>query len=282
MIVCSLKSSVEKELKASIKSKHVFGLVPTMGFLHNGHISLIEKAVNDCDHVWVSIFINPIQFNNQNDLDNYPKNLKKDLDLIKSISDKINVFSPSIDEMYDDGLHHKYYNFNGIDSELEGRFRSNHFSGVATIVSKLFDLFKPNKAFFGEKDFQQTQIIRKLIEIEKHKTELIICPTVREKNGLAMSSRNSLLSKKNREKAPLIFQNLLFLKKNYKKNDFEELILKCKENIDSNKDFKTEYLEIVDSYDFKILNKFVAKKSLRVFICVKVGDVRLIDNILLN
>jgi pantoate--beta-alanine ligase len=253
-----------------------------MGFLHNGHISLIEKAVKDCDHVWVSIFINPIQFNNQNDLDNYPKNLKKDLNLIKSISEKINVFSPSIDEMYDDGLRHKNYNFDGIGSELEGRFRPKHFSGVATIVSKLFDLFKPNKAFFGEKDFQQTQIIRKLIEIEKHKTELIICPTVREKNGLAMSSRNSLLSKKNREKASLIFQNLLFLKKNYKKNDFEELILKCKENIDSNKDFKTEYLEIVDSYDFKILNKFVAKKSLRVFICVKVGDVRLIDNILLN
>ena len=282
MIVCSLKSSVEKELKASIKSKHVLGLVPTMGFLHNGHISLIEKAVNDCDHVWVSIFINPIQFNNQNDLDNYPKNLKKDLNLIKSISEKINVFSPSIDEMYDDRLRHKNYNFDGIDSELEGRFRPKHFSGVATIVSKLFDLFKPNKAFFGEKDFQQTQIIRKLIEIEKHKTELIICPTVREKNGLAMSSRNSLLSKKNREKASLIFQNLLFLKKNYKKNDFEELILKCKQNIDSNKDFKTEYLEIVDSNDFKILNKFVAKKSLRVFICVKVGDVRLIDNILLN
>lgn len=282
MIVCSLKSSVEKELKASIKPKHVLGLVPTMGFLHNGHISLIEKAVKDCDQVWVSIFINPIQFNNQNDLDNYPKNLKKDLNLIKSISKKINVFSPPIDEMYDDGLHHKYYNFDGIDSELEGRFRSKHFSGVATIVSKLFDLFKPNKAFFGEKDFQQTQIIRKLIEIEKHKTELIICPTVREKNGLAMSSRNSLLSKKNREKASLIFQNLLFLKKNYKKNDFEELILKCKENIDFNKDFKTEYLEIVDSNDFKILNKFVAKKSLRAFICVKVGDVRLIDNILLN
>ena len=184
--------------------------------------------------------------------------------------------------MYDDRLRHKNYNFDGIDSELEGRFRPKHFSGVATIVSKLFDLFKPNKAFFGEKDFQQTQIIRKLIEIEKHKTELIICPTVREKNGLAMSSRNSLLSKKNREKASLIFQNLLFLKKNYKKNDLEELILKCKKNIDSNKDFKTEYLEIVDSYDFKILNKFVAKKSLRVFICVKVGDVRLIDNILLN
>ena len=282
MVVCYLKSEVKNELKASIINKDTIGLVPTMGSLHEGHLSLIKNAVENCDEVWVSIFINPTQFNNESDLKNYPKNIKKDIKLIKSVSKKIKVFCPEINEMYEKGLNYNQYNFNGIDSKLEGKYRKGHFNGVATIVSKLFELFKPNQAFFGEKDFQQTQIVKRLIDLEKHKTKLIICPTVREKNGLAMSSRNNLLSQKNRENSSIIFHNLNYVKKHFKTTDFDQIISKCIKSINSYDGFKTEYFEIVDSFSLSKQKKYCENKSYRVFVSVIVDEVRLIDNILLN
>jgi pantoate--beta-alanine ligase len=282
MIVCYLKSEVKNELKANIANKDIIGLVPTMGSLHKGHLSLIKTAVENCNQVWVSIFINPTQFNNESDLKNYPKNIKKDINLIKSVSKKIKVFCPEINEMYEKGLNYNQYNFNGIDSKLEGKYRKGHFNGVATIVSKLFELFKPNQAFFGEKDFQQTQIVKRLIDLEKHKTKLIICPTVREKNGLAMSSRNNLLSQKNRENSSIIFHNLNYVKTHFKKTDFDQIISKCIKSINSYDGFKTEYFEIVDSFSLSKQKKYCENKSYRVFVSVIVDEVRLIDNILLN
>ena len=282
MIVCYLKSEVKNELKANIANKDIIGLVPTMGSLHMGHLSLIKTAVENCDEVWVSIFINPTQFNNESDLKNYPKNIKKDISLIESVSKKIKVFCPEINEMYEKGLNYNQYNFNGIDSKLEGKYRKGHFNGVATIVSKLFELFKPNQAFFGEKDFQQTQIVKRLIDLEKHKTKLIICPTVREKNGLAMSSRNNLLSQKNRENSSIIFHNLNYVKTHFKTIDFDQIISKCIKSINSYDGFKTEYFEIVDSFSLSKQKKYCENKSYRVFVSVMVDEVRLIDNILLN
>ena len=282
MIVCYLKSEVKNELKANIANKDIIGLVPTMGSLHKGHLSLIKTAVENCNQVWVSIFINPTQFNNESDLKNYPKNIKKDISLIESVSKKIKVFCPEINEMYEKGLNYNQYNFNGIDSKLEGKYRKGHFNGVATIVSKLFELFKPNQAFFGEKDFQQTQIVKRLIDLEKHKTKLIICPTIREKNGLAMSSRNNLLSQKNRENSSIIFHNLNYVKTHFKKTDFDQIISKCIKSINSYDGFKTEYFEIVDSFSLSKQKKYCENKSYRVFVSVMVDEVRLIDNILLN
>ena len=282
MIVCYLKSEVKNELKANIANKDIIGLVPTMGSLHKGHLSLIKTAVENCNQVWVSIFINPTQFNNESDLKNYPKNFKQDISLIESVSKKIKVFCPEINEMYEKGLNYNQYNFNGIDSKLEGKYRKGHFNGVATIVSKLFELFKPNQAFFGEKDFQQTQIVKRLIDLEKHKTKLIICPTVREKNGLAMSSRNNLLSQKNRENSSIIFHNLNYVKTHFKKTDFDQIISKCIKSINSYDGFKTEYFEIVDSFSLSKQKKYCENKSYRVFVSVMVDEVRLIDNILLN
>ena len=282
MIVCYLKSEVKNELKANIANKAIIGLVPTMGSLHKGHLSLIKTAVENCNQVRVSIFINPTQFNNESDLKNYPKNIKKDISLIESVSKKIKVFCPEINEMYEKGLNYNQYNFNGIDSKLEGKYRKDHFNGVATIVSKLFELFKPNQAFFGEKDFQQTQIVKRLIDLEKHKTKLIICPTVREKNGLAMSSRNNLLSQKNRENSSIIFHNLNYVKTHFKTTDFDQIISKCIKSINSYDGFKTEYFEIVDSFSLSKQKKYCENKSYRVFVSVMVDEVRLIDNILLN
>ena len=276
------KEEVTKLIKQTISSENSIGLVPTMGSLHKGHLSLIKQAIDSNDIVWVSIFINPTQFNNQKDFKKYPKNLAKDIDLIESISDKINVFVPNEKEMYNGMPKLQIYDFKNLDVELEGKYRKNHFNGVATIVSKLLTLFKPNDVYFGEKDYQQTQIIRQLVRIEKINVNIIICPTIREKNGLALSSRNNLLSDFEREKSAIIFESLTLLKKNFNSLKLESIKKSIIKSIQKNKKFKVEYLEIADSKTLQIHKKINPKKSYRAFICVNINHVRLIDNLLLN
>ena len=282
MQLYTLKSQVEKSIDKAKDLKKTIGLVPTMGSLHQGHLSLLKKAVQSCEVVWVTIFVNPTQFNNKQDLNNYPKNIKKDLKMIYEISKNIFVFNPEISEMYENKLKIENFDFQDLDKELEGKYRNNHFSGVGTIVSKLFNLFKPTKAFFGEKDFQQTRIIDRLIKIKKFQTELIICPTVREKNGLALSSRNALLSTENKNKAAIIYKTLIYFKENLSKSTFQKIYNDCKKEINSLDDFELEYLEITDNKTLKKTKKNDVKKSFRVFICVLVNGVRLIDNILVK
>ncbi len=282
MLIVYRKEKVTGLINQAILSKKSIGLVPTMGSLHKGHLSLIEKANKNNDTVWVSIFINPTQFNSPKDFKKYPKNLEKDIDLIESISDKINVFIPNEKEMYDGMPKLKIYDFKSLDIELEGKYRKNHFNGVATIVSKLLNLFKPNNIYFGEKDYQQTLIIRELVRIEKINVNIIICPTVREKDGLALSSRNNLLSDSEREKSSIIFVSLNYLKKNFNSLKLESIKKSIIKSIQKNKNFKVEYLEIADSTTLQIQKKINSKKSYRAFICVNINDVRLIDNLLLN
>jgi pantoate--beta-alanine ligase len=282
MQLYTLKSQVEKSIDKAKDLKKTIGLVPTMGSLHQGHLSLLKKAVQSCEVVWVTIFVNPTQFNNKQDLNNYPKNIKKDLKMIYEISKNIFVFNPEISEMYENKLKIENFDFQDLDKELEGKYRNNHFSGVGTIVSKLFNLFKPTKAFFGEKDFQQTRIIDRLIKIKNFQTELVICPTVREQNGLALSSRNALLSTENKEKAAVIYKTLIYCKENFKKKSFKNIYNDCKKEINSLNDFELEYLEITDNKTLKKTKKNDVNKSFRVFICVLVNGVRLIDNILVK
>ena len=282
MQLYTLKSQVEKSIDKAKDLKKTIGLVPTMGSLHQGHLSLLKKAVQSCEVVWVTIFVNPTQFNNKQDLNNYPKNIKKDLKMIYEISKNIFVFNPEISEMYENKLKIENFDFQDLDKELEGKYRNNHFSGVGTIVSKLFNLFKPTKAFFGEKDFQQTRIIDRLIKIKNFQTELVICPTVREQNGLALSSRNALLSTENKEKAAVIYKTLIYCKENLKKKSFKNIYNDCKKEINSLNDFELEYLEITDNKTLKKAKKNDVNKSFRVFICVLVNGVRLIDNILVK
>jgi len=282
MIVCRTKHEVANLISNSVKLNQTLGLVPTMGSLHQGHLSLISEALLNNDIVWVTIFVNPTQFNDKKDFNNYPKNLEKDLDLIKNISNKINVSHPCASEIYDGKPLLKKYNFNQLDLELEGKFRSNHFNGVATIVSILFKLFQPLHAYFGEKDYQQTQIINKLIDLEKINVNMIICSTVREKNGLALSSRNKLLSIKNKEKSSIIFESLLFLKKAFNKNINKLYLEEIKSTINLFNDFEVEYLEVVNNKSLQIELELNEHESYRAFICVSVNGVRLIDNILLN
>ena len=189
---------------SKLSRKKILSLVPTMGSLHKGHISLINSALKYSDEVWVSIFVNPTQFNDINDYKKYPVNSKEDINIIKSIDQNLNIFIPSIDDIYGKKIIRDEYNFDGIDKVLEGIKRPGHFDGVATIVKKLFEIFNPNFVFFGEKDFQQTMVVQKLIDDYFKDIKMIVCPTIRAKNGLALSSRNSLLSKKAKKNLSLI------------------------------------------------------------------------------
>ena len=278
MICVSLTKEIENQLKKSRKKNKTVGLVPTMGSLHSGHLSLIEQAYEKNDVVWVSIFVNPIQFNNSNDLKNYPRNLKNDISKIQHLSDKVRVFNPSVKEMYKDGLSTNYYDFEPLDTIMEGEFRKNHFNGVATIVYKLLKLFNPNDVYFGEKDFQQVLIIKHLITKKFPKINLVICNTVREKNGLAISSRNNLLNKKNYKKCGLIYDMLMYAKEHVSKKDINKIKEYIIDKINSISSFELEYFEIRDSKFLEKIDVLDKKQKIRAFICVKVDGIRLIDN----
>ena len=265
--------------KQRILSKKI-GLVPTMGSLHKGHISLIEIANKKSDFVWVTIFINPTQFNDINDFNSYPKEIDNDIKKIKSISEKINVFIPTTNEMYPENISIEKFNIVGINNILEGKSRPGHFNGVATIVKKLFNLFSPNMVFFGEKDFQQALIIKELIKQFFPKITIFICPTIRNKYGLALSSRNQLISKKLLPKCKIIFNTLEFAKANYNKIDYQILSKKIKEKVEISNKFKLEYFEIRDNEKLNLFTNEKIHKFYRGFICVKVEGIRLIDNLL--
>ena len=261
------------------KTNKSIGLVPTMGALHPGHESLIKKALIENEIVIVSIFVNPTQFDNKDDLINYPRNLESDIEKIKKLDSKIIIYSPLIKDLYVDNISVKDFNFGFIGNELEGHFRKNHFNSVATIVEKLFNLFKPNRAYFGEKDYQQILIIKNLILKSNLNVELTSCPTVRDPDGLALSSRNDLLSKKERKIAPIIYKTLLNVKNKIKNEQIESVILKIENEFKSIPSLKLEYLEIREALSLKPVKKINKEKKYRAFISARIGKIRLIDNI---
>src|SRR5699024_10613309 len=193
MRVFKQKEALISQLRAEKNNQKTIGLVPTMGALHKGHISLVSRALEQNDVVVVSIFINPTQFNNPKDLEKYPKTLEKDVSLLEELSDQILIFAPSAAEMYQNDIKSEKFDFDGLEFQMEGKFIPGHFDGVGTIIKKLFKIVEPQRAYFGEKDFQQLQIIKKLTEKEKLDVEIIACPISREPSGLAMSSRNERL-----------------------------------------------------------------------------------------
>ena len=261
------------------KTNKSIGLVPTMGALHAGHESLIKKALVENEIVIVSIFVNPTQFDNKDDLINYPRNLESDVKKIKKLDSKIIIYSPLIKDLYVDNISVKDFNFGFIGNELEGHFRKNHFNSVATIVEKLFNLFKPNRAYFGEKDYQQILIIKNLILKSNLNVELTSCPTVRDPDGLALSSRNDLLSKKERKIAPIIYKTLLNVKNKIKNEQIESVIFKIENEFESTPSLKLEYLEIREALSLKPVKKINKEKKYRAFISARIGKIRLIDNI---
>lgn len=253
-----------------------------MGALHEGHLSLIENAASENDVVIVSIFVNPTQFNNSKDLDKYPRTPEKDYALIRSVSDNVLVYAPNVEDLYDDEVTASKFNFDGLENEMEGKHRAGHFDGVGTIVSKFFNIVKPTIAYFGEKDFQQLQIVKKLVAIQNIDTVIKGCPIVRENNGLAMSSRNKRLSKSQFDEAALIFKVLKEIKERFSKLSISELNAFVTERFLNNTILKLEYFEIADEATLKTVQKKNNNVQHRAFIAVFAGDVRLIDNMPLN
>ena len=262
-----------KEIVSLVKKADSIGLVPTMGSLHDGHLSIIKKALTKDKIVIVSIYVNPKQFNDVGDLKKYPRNLKDDLEKLK-IFNKILVYAPDDSDVYNEGEEVKKYNLGEITEIMEGRVRQGHFDGVATVVEKLLYMFKPNNAYFGEKDFQQLLLIKALIRKIKLDVNIIGCKTIRESDGLAMSSRNKLLNKSERERASHIIKLLKRAKKMYNTSsprDIKSDILKQANVIDN---LKIEYFEIINVSEF-----LKDIKEVRAFIACKIGNTRLIDNI---
>ena len=258
------------------------GLVPTMGALHEGHLAIVKKAISETKVVVVTIFVNPTQFDNQDDLNQYPDTLDSDLEALKTISEELIVFAPAVTELYSKNISSKEYDFEGLDTTMEGKFRSNHFLGVATVVEKLFSIVKPNKAYFGEKDFQQLLIIKKLIEITNMPIEIIGCPIVREPHGLAMSSRNERLPKDLRVKASFIYETLLAAKEIFGMKSATNVMNWVKNKFDKQAEFDLEYINITDQDTLNPVKRKQKNTKYRAFIAVYVNGVRLIDNIALN
>ena len=272
-----------KNVEEIIKKNKILGnkicLIPTMGSLHKGHISLVKEALKMGEMVWVSIFVNPTQFNELDDYKKYPRSLKDDISKLKKLSHKICIFSPSTKEIYTNKVKSDDFDFGFLESIMEGKFRPNHFNGVATIVTKLFEIFIPDYCFFGEKDYQQVVIIKKIIETNFKETKMIICDTIREKNGLAISSRNCFLSKKKIMESAIIYKMLVFAKNNINKINFRLLENIIAKKINEISGFELEYLDFRDANSLKKISTINSKKHIRAFICVKVNGIRLIDNI---
>ncbi len=272
-----------KNVEEIIKKNKILGnkicLIPTMGSLHKGHISLVKEALKMGEMVWVSIFVNPTQFNELDDYKKYPRSLKDDILKLKKLSHKICIFSPSTKEIYTNKVKSDDFDFGFLESIMEGKFRPNHFNGVATIVTKLFEIFIPDYCFFGEKDYQQVVIIKKIIKTNFKETKMIICDTIREKNGLAISSRNCFLSKKKFMESAIIYKMLVFARNNINKINFRLLENIIAKKINEISGFELEYLDFRDANSLKKISTINSKKHIRAFICVKVNGIRLIDNI---
>ncbi|MGJ8658203.1 pantoate--beta-alanine ligase [Cellulophaga fucicola] len=258
------------------------GMVPTMGALHSGHISLVKKALNENKHTIVSIFVNPTQFNNAEDLEKYPQTLKEDIALLETASKDIVVFAPSAQEIYNSDIKSESYNFDGLEKVMEGEFRDGHFDGVGTIVEKLFSIAKPDNAYFGEKDYQQLQIIKKLVEIKKIPVNVIGCPIVREESGLAMSSRNERLTPKLRTEAAFIYKTLKDAKQKFGTESALEVTEWITAQFKKNDLLELEYFTITNADDLQTIKIKSENKKYRAFIAVYANDIRLIDNIALN
>jgi pantoate--beta-alanine ligase len=263
-------------LKLKEEGKSV-GFVPTMGALHPGHLSLMAQSVQENDISVCSIFVNPIQFNNALDLEKYPRTLEADSRMLEKAGCDI-IFAPSVEEMYPD-KNLKNYDFGLLDKVLEGKFRPGHFNGVAVVVKKLFDICIPDRAYFGEKDFQQLQVVREMVKQEKMPVDIIACPIIREDDGLAMSSRNVRLSAHERAIAPVIYETLLWIKANYFSMPYDKLMLLAIEKLKAFPEITVEYVEMLDEDTFLPPANHVDLKNLRALIALFLGDVRLIDNL---
>jgi len=280
MIVYRTKKDLTRHLDALRESNKSIGLVPTMGALHQGHSSLVNMAVEQNDAVVVSIFINPSQFNDPADLKMYPRTLNADLELLQSLEADV-VFVPSVEEMYPEE-DTRVFDLQGLDSVMEGVHRVGHFNGVAQIVSKLFEIIRPHRAYFGQKDFQQLVIVRRLVELLNMDLEIVACPIVREEDGLAMSSRNIRLSRDERKLAPKIYITLQLAREKRATLSPADVISWVKAQFEEQPNMQLEYFEIVEDKALRPVHDWKEKVNKVGCMAVQIGSVRLIDNLIFD
>ncbi len=281
MKVFATKKEIKSYLLTLKNKKKTIGFVPTMGALHHGHLSLIKKAKKKNDVVVVSIFVNPTQFDKKEDLINYPKTLKNDTILLKSVSCDV-LFLPSVKEIYNDNISSQKFDFDGLEHQMEGKFREGHFDGVGTIVKTFFEIVEPNRAYFGQKDFQQLQIIKKMVR--KHRLDVKIkgCPIFREEDGLAMSSRNTRLTEVHRKAAPFIYKTLKKVRKKFGTENANYITEWVENKFKKQPLLELEYFTIAEEKSLKTIKNKESNKKYRAFIAVFAGKIRLIDNIRLK
>ncbi len=277
MLITGSCQEVRKQVEQAKSEGKTVGFVPTMGALHKGHISLVGQCKKECDYTVVSVFVNPTQFNDKDDYKRYPRVPEGDCKMLEQAGCDL-VFMPTEQEIYPE--HDvRLFDFSPLDKVMEGAFRPGHFNGVAQVVSRLFDIVNPDKAFFGQKDFQQLAIIRQLVRQQAYSITIVGCDIVREDDGLAMSSRNMLLNPQQRQAAPLIYQTLLKAKQLAKTLTPEQLKQYIIEQINVNNELKTEYVEIVDADNLQPIKTWDEATPIQLCVAVLVGKIRLIDNI---
>lgn len=269
-------------LKTIKTTNSTIGFVPTMGALHQGHLALMQRSLKENDDTVVSIFVNPTQFNNPEDLAKYPRTLEEDVKKMRVLSDKIILYAPSVEDIYEGDTVSQHFDFDGLENQMEGKFRPGHFDGVGTIVKRLFEIVTPTNAYFGEKDFQQLQIVKKMAEKNNMPVNVVGCPIFREDNQLAMSSRNERLTPEERKEAALIYKTLTAAKELFQTSTPEETIAFVEESFQNNERFTLEYFVIADEATLLPIDHRNKDKNYRAFIAVFVNSIRLIDTISLN
>ncbi|KOP36198.1 pantoate--beta-alanine ligase [Flavobacterium sp. WLB] len=269
-------------LKTIKTANSTIGFVPTMGALHQGHLALMQRSLKENDDTVVSIFVNPTQFNNPEDLEKYPRTLEEDVKKMRGLSDKIILYAPSVDDIYEGQTISQSFDFDGLENQMEGKFRPGHFNGVGTIVKRLFEIVTPTNAYFGEKDFQQLQIVKKLVEKNNLPVNVVGCPIFREDNLLAMSSRNERLTAEERKEAAIIYKVLTEAKEIFQNSTPEETIKFVEDSFKDNERFELEYFVIADESTLLPIDHKTNDKKYRAFIAVFVNSIRLIDTISLN
>ena len=269
-------------LKTIKTANSTIGFVPTMGALHQGHLALMQRSLKENDDTVVSIFVNPTQFNNPEDLEKYPRTLEEDVKKMRGLSDKMILYAPSVEDIYEGHTVSEAFDFDGLENQMEGKFRPGHFNGVGTIVKRLFEIVTPTNAYFGEKDFQQLQIVKKMVEKNHLPVNVVGCPIFREDNQLAMSSRNERLTAEERKEAAIIFKILTEAKEIFQKGTPEETIQFVENSFKDNERFELEYFVIADESTLLPIEHKDKDKNYRAFIAVFVNSIRLIDTISLN
>jgi pantoate--beta-alanine ligase len=278
MNIFKTKKEIKSYLTAQNQQNKTIGFIPTMGALHKGHLSLIQEAKKKNDLVVVSIFINPTQFNNTSDFAKYPKTIENDTQLLNRVFCDV-LFLPSTNEIYNNNIASEKFDFEGLEDQMEGEFRQGHFDGVATVVKAFFEIINPDIAYFGQKDFQQLQIIKKMVKKYHLNTKIKGCPIFREADGLAMSSRNVRLSKEHRTAAPFIYKTLKEVRDKFNVKNALRATQWVENEFKKNTFLELEYFTIADEKTLESAESNESDKKYRAFIAVFAGEIRLIDNI---